>query len=234
MRNPLNFLFLASVCYSALALDLKGRIQWNDVCPDFAQLGRTQVLLDHGKLHGSVMEDGGFTIPGVAPGTYILTVAAHNHAFEKLRVDVLDTDSLPEIRPYFPGTPLSPPPTITLPYPIVLHARQKHDYFVPRESFNLFGMLQNPMMMLTVVVGGMMLLMPYIMKNMDPEVLQDFSQRQARISQMQSSLQSGDLTSGISALMAANEEPKGASSATTTKASAPSGVKNRGGKNKKR
>ncbi|EMD41803.1 hypothetical protein CERSUDRAFT_90379 [Gelatoporia subvermispora B] len=233
MRHSLGFLFIASVCCSAFAFDLRGRIQWNDVCPDFAHLGYTKVELDNGKLHGSVTEDGGFTIPDVPPGTYVMSVAAHDHVFEKLRVDVFESDSLPEVRPYFPGTPLSPPSTITLPYPIVLYARQKNDYFVSRESFNVLGMLQNPMMMLTVVVGGMMLLMPYIMKHMDPETLQDFNQRQARISKMQSSLQSGDISSSLSALMATNDEPKGASSSSARPAP-PSGTKSRAGKGKKR
>ncbi len=36
----------------------------------------------------------------------------------------------------------------------------------------------------------------YIQKNMDPEMLQDFKERQAKISNIQSSLQSGDLKSG--------------------------------------
>ena len=86
---------------------------------------------------------------------------------------------------------------------------------------------------------------------MDPEALQDFEKRQARISNIQSSLQSGDLKSGcvckicttscltycirFSALMAAADEDTSGSAAEKqdTKAS-PSGLKHRGGKNKRR
>lgn len=81
----------------------------------------------------------------------------------QLRVDVFETESLPEVRPYIPGTSLSPPSTVTLPYPILLTPRHKNDYFVERQSFNLMGMFQSPMMLMMLVMGGMMLAMPYIM-----------------------------------------------------------------------
>ena len=89
---------------------------------------------------------------------------------------------------------------------------------------------------------------------MDPEVLQDFEKRQARINNIQSSLQSGDLKSrcvhnsfpgaplrqlqlsSFSALLAAADEDSGAGeqSSSETKA-APSSLKHRGGgKNKRR
>lgn len=136
------------------------------------------------------------------------------HGTPQLRVDVSETDSLPEVRPYFPGTPLSPPAAATLPYPITLIPRHKNDYFVAQESFNVLGMFQNPMMMLMVGAGVMVLVMPYIMvrfvlhvskaagvevmllqKNMDPETLQELNERHARISNIQNSIQNGDFAS---------------------------------------
>ncbi|OBZ79213.1 ER membrane protein complex subunit 7 [Grifola frondosa] len=253
MRVPLALLALTSSCYSALALDLKGRIQWNDLCPGIGDLGQAKVLLDNGKLYGGVTRDGGFVIPDVPAGTYVLSVQTHDYAFEKvragvhfstdiiahkavkLRIDVFEEESLPEVRPYFPGTPLFTPSTVTLPYPIVLAARQKNDYFVPHESFNIVGMFKNPMMMMMLGVGAMALLMPYIMKNMDPEVLEDFKERQARVSTIQSSLQSGDLASSFSALLnGGSEDAKSSSSSPAKQPSNSSGVKHRGGKNKKR
>jgi len=41
--------------------------------------------------------------------------------------------------------------------------REKQNYFIPPESFNLGGMLSNPMMLLMVGGAGMMLAMPYLM-----------------------------------------------------------------------
>ena len=61
------------------------------------------------------------------------------------------------------GTPLLSAASVSLRYPIALTPRHKNNYFKPREAFNLLGMFQNPMMMVMVLTGVMMLGMPYIM-----------------------------------------------------------------------
>jgi ER membrane protein complex subunit 7 len=82
-------------------------------------------------------------------------------SFSKLRLDV--KNSTAEVRLYVPGTPLDPLSPVLLPYPVVLIPRVKSVYFVPPESFSLVAMMSNPMMLLMVLGGGMMLAMPYIM-----------------------------------------------------------------------
>ncbi|KAI0757075.1 hypothetical protein C8Q80DRAFT_76093 [Daedaleopsis nitida] len=234
MRIPLTLLALTSSCFSALALDLKGRIQWNTACPGIGSLGQASVVLDNGKLRGGVTRDGSFVIPEVPAGTYVLSVLAHDHVFENMRVDVLDTETLPEVRPYFLGTPLSPTSPVTLPYPIQLTAQRRHDYFTPRQSFNVIEMFKNPMMMMMLGAGVLVLLMPMMMKNMDPEVMEEFKERQAKMAGVQSALQSGDLASGFSQLLSGgSDEPKAATSGTS-KGSGSSGAKQRTGKNKRR
>ena len=116
--------------------------------------------------------------PGVPNGTYILSLISHDYFFNQvsfylndrfpaltyifqLRLDV--KNSTVEVRLYTPGTPLNPPSPVPLPYPIVLIPREKSVYFVPPETFNLVGMMSNPMMLLMVLGGGMMLAMPYLM-----------------------------------------------------------------------
>lgn len=81
----------------------------------------------------------------------------------QLRVDVKPSDPTPEIRPYVLGTPFNPASSVSLPYPINLVPHSKNAYFIPRESFNLVGMFQNPMMMIMVFTGVLMFAMPYIM-----------------------------------------------------------------------
>lgn len=76
-----------------------------------------------------------------------------------------------EARPYVPGTPLNPPSTVLLSYPVTLAAKEKANYFVPPESFNLTGMLANPMMLLMVFGGALMLAMPYIIVRFSPRYL---------------------------------------------------------------
>lgn len=118
--------------------------------------------------------------PDVPPGIYILSIIAHSHVFDKvrqslvlrhassansvkLRVDVLETDTLPEIHPYVSGTPLSSPAIITLPYPIRLTAIQRLNFYTERQGFNLLEMFKNPMMMMMLFGGVLVFAMPYIM-----------------------------------------------------------------------
>jgi hypothetical protein len=228
-RALLILLALSSVWCSVSGLDIQGKIKWNDVCTKYEDLGPSKVILDDGRLSGSVTKDGSFVIPDVQPGTYLLSVESRDYIFDSFRIDVTPSEPMPEIRPHVLGTPFNPTSPISLSYPINLVPRGKNAYFIARESFNLVGMFQNPMMMIMVFTGVMMFAMPYIMKNMDPEMLEDFKGRQAKMASIQNSMQSGDLKSGISALLAEDEEPK------TSGARAQSTPQNRkGNKNKRR
>ena len=81
------------------------------------------------------------------------------------RIDVVDSLSPPEVRPYLSGTPLSSTANspATIPYPLRVHPRFKNEYFIPKQSFNLMGMLQNPMIMMMGAVGVMAIALPYMM-----------------------------------------------------------------------
>ncbi|KAJ3923018.1 hypothetical protein F5877DRAFT_74747 [Lentinula edodes] len=225
MTLPIIFiLFLGFLYIGSSAIDVKGHVSWNDVCrgkflpssavasltiqyPGYNQLGHSRVVLDNDKHSGGILKDGSFVIPNVPSGTYLLSVISHDYQFEQMRVDVKDSISFEEpvveVRPYVLGTPMSPASTILLPYPIKLSARQRFNYFVPRESFNIMGMLKSPMILMMVFAGALVLGMPYLMKNMDPESLAEFKREQAKMSHAQSALQSGDFKSGLSALMTA-------------------------------
>ncbi|KAJ7666410.1 hypothetical protein B0H17DRAFT_1089690 [Mycena rosella] len=217
---------LVSLGLSAFAVDVTGKLQWNEVCPGIASLGPAKVILDSGKYKGNVLRDGGFSIPDVPVGTYILSVVSHDYVFDQLRVDVLESTF--EIRPYSVGTPLNPASPILLPQ-ISLLPRVQHVYLVPVDSFNILGMLQNPMMLMMVFGGAMVFAMPYLMKNMDPETMKEFKESQAKVSGMQSAIASGDLKAGISALMADDPPPSKALPAS------PAASKNRSNnKNKRR
>ena len=77
----------------------------------------------------------------------------------------MDSLSPPEVRPYVPGTPLSSTANspVTVTYPLSVHPRYKNEYFVPKQSFNIVGMLQSPMIMMMGAVGVMVLALPYMM-----------------------------------------------------------------------
>ncbi|TFY66191.1 hypothetical protein EVG20_g4902 [Dentipellis fragilis] len=232
------FLALLSACTYTLALDVAGFVQWNEHCSGIAELGHARVLLDNADAWGSITRDGRFVIPDVAPGTYLLSVVSHDHHFDqvmspthlhwtilipafffKLRIDVpSEAELVPEVRPYVPGTPMNPASKVKMPHPIKLIPRLRNNYFVPKQSFNLVGMFQNPMMLMMVFAGAMMLGTPYLMKNMDPEMVEEFKHNQAKMANLQSSLQSGDLKSGISAIMGTDESQDAAAATTATPA----------------
>jgi len=231
VQIPLLLLALSCLSSSSYAFALTGKIQWNDECPDIKALRPSKVVLDDGKMKGSILQDGSFAIPDVPVGTYVLSVVSPDYSFDQLRIDVVDPVSAPEVRPYVVGTPLNPPSTALLPSPIALTPRQKHAYFVPHETFNLVAMLSNPMMLMMIFGGAMMLAMPYLMKNMDPEAMEEFKEQHAKVSGFQSAIANGDLKSGLSTIIGADEPSK----AAVPPAHQPSPAsKNRGTKNRKR
>lgn len=77
----------------------------------------------------------------------------------------MDSLSSPEVRPYLSGTPLSSTANshVTIAHPLKIHPRLKNEYFVPKQSFNVMGMLQNPMIMMMGAVGVMVVALPYMM-----------------------------------------------------------------------
>ncbi|EJD04925.1 uncharacterized protein FOMMEDRAFT_81026 [Fomitiporia mediterranea MF3/22] len=177
---------------------LEGRVLWNSVCPGYSSLGHSKVVLDDSRYSGGIRRDGSFSIPDVDEGSYILNVLSHDIMFDSFRVDVHSPgESLPDVRPYVQGTPHNPPSTITLQYPIALTPRQKANYFVEPQSFNALGMLQNPMVLMMLVMGVLVIGLPYLIKNLDPEVAKELNERQSRVSGIQSSIQSGDFRSGF-------------------------------------
>ncbi|TFK40987.1 hypothetical protein BDQ12DRAFT_678698 [Crucibulum laeve] len=190
-----------SCALMAFAVDIAGKVTWNDICPDSRTLHHANVLLDDGKLRGSITRNGTFIIPDVPVGTYVFSVSSHDFVFDNLRIDVRDAEPIPEVRPYVPGTPLDPPSNVLLSYPINVTPRQKHDYFIAPESFNILKMLSNPMMLIMVFGGGMVLAMPYLIKNMDPESLEEFKEQQAKMAGLQNAVRTGDLKSGFTALL---------------------------------
>lgn len=214
---------LAGLTETALAIDLVGHVQWNDLCPNYGTLGATKIILDAGRYSARVTRNGNFSIPDVDPGTYVLSVLSHDYTFDQLRIDISSTSPLPKIKPHIFGTPLLSLSAVSLPYPITLTARGKNNYFKPHESFSLLGMFQNPMMVLMLLTGVMLLGLPYVIKNTDPQTLEEIKGQHAKFTSIQNSIQSGNIKSGVSSLLTGDEETKSAASSPAPVAS--SGVR---------
>ncbi|KAJ3561967.1 hypothetical protein NP233_g9869 [Leucocoprinus birnbaumii] len=152
-RLSLQTLLLSSWLAVVAAFDLTGQVVWNDACPDALSLGRAKVVLDDGRLKGGVMSDGSFNIPNVPIGPHLLSVVSHDHSFDSLRVDV--TNETVHVYPYSLGTPFNPPSTVSLPYPVKLSPKEKLDFYVPPQTFSLYSLLTNPMVLFAI--GGLAL-----------------------------------------------------------------------------
>ncbi|KAF9458189.1 hypothetical protein BDZ94DRAFT_1271251 [Collybia nuda] len=198
--SPLLFILLYSLLVVTPAFELLGKIQLNDFLLDIEGLRNSKIILDNGKMQGRIMHDGNFVIPDVPAGTYILSVSSPDYSFDQYRVDVVDSQTEPEVRSYASGTSLNPPSAVLLAYPIAITPRQKHVYFVPPESFNLVAMFSNPMMLLMVFGGVMMLAMPYLMNNMEHETMNELKEQQARVAGMQGAITNGSSKSGVSTM----------------------------------
>lgn len=204
---------LTSLCiYPILAsgaLDLAGRVQFNEVCPRYEDLRGARVVLNGGGRYSAyVNKEGRFTIPSVDNGTYVLSVIAHGYLFDHYRIDVSETKALPSVHAYIPGTPLSSNVAAPLAYPILLTPRAKNAYFVEREGFNLVAMLQSPMMLLMIGTGALLFLTPYLMSRMDQDSLEELKGKQSKMLAAQSSITNMDISGGLSNLLGNDAENK--------------------------
>ncbi|KAG8817971.1 hypothetical protein FRC17_011017 [Serendipita sp. 399] len=201
---------------------------------DLKSLLATKVVLDDGgSLTSAVTRNGHFHItishftrandessPHVPPGTYILQVLSPQHYFDQLRIDILPSSDLPEVRPYLPGTPLDPPATVTLPYPLLLIPRHHLQFFTPEESFDLMGMLRSPMVIMMAATGLLVFAVPYLMKNLDPDMLKEVQETQQKMAKLQDNM---DLSSGLTNLLTGGTAAEAETSKSGVKAKKQSG-----------
>ncbi len=86
---------------------------------------------------------------------------------EALSAPTLTVPSV-EVRPFPLGTSFSPShPHPILTYPILLTARQRKEYFVPPESFDILPMLKNPMVMMMIFVCITLFILPKAMVSIE-------------------------------------------------------------------
>ncbi|KAG8994019.1 hypothetical protein FRB94_010195 [Tulasnella sp. JGI-2019a] len=165
----------------ARAIDVEGKIVFNDICSDFKKLKAATVVLDNGLYSASVWKSGRFVFHDVEPGSYVLNVLARDYYFDQLRVDVSETtvedastaaatatatatDSAPipstsanpgpviHVRPLPLGTPHNPTPLPPLlAYPITLSPLKTKIYFEEKQEFSLLAMFQGNPMMLIML-----------------------------------------------------------------------------------
>lgn len=170
MTSTLKLLLnIACLCGISVAVNIHGTIK----LPDENLLNSTRITLtgDNTRLGTySTSTDGSFTFYDVQPGVHLLDVQSTTYMFSQVKIQVpeeYNTDeALKCIEYYYPGAPKI---ALDCSSSIQLYAHAKYDYFEPRPKFSIFGLFKNPMMLMMLVSGGLMLLMPKMMEGMDDE-----------------------------------------------------------------
>ena len=133
-------------------------------------------MLNGGTFSAIPRQDGSFKLHAVPAGTYLL--------------EVLDTQSLwPTVR--LEVTPSGKPRAMLshsrqpLPFPLPLEPLvAKPTFFEKREGFQWSSMLANPMVIMMGVTVLIMVVMPKMMQNMDPEQLKEMQSMQGGLADM--------------------------------------------------
>lgn len=62
---------------------------------------------------------------------------------------------------------------VLMPIPLVVQPLQLNNYVVAREEFNMFVFLKNPMVLIGLVMFGLVLLLPKLQPQVNPEEMQE-------------------------------------------------------------
>lgn len=127
----------------------------------------TEVVLNGGEYRTLTQVDGSFVFHDVSPGVYLLDVLSVDFFFSQVKCNLpksLDTIQCLEYK--YPGAPKQ-----NIAYPIKLKAAAKKQYFDQRETVGLHTLFKHPMAFMFLLTAGMVLVMPKLMENMDPDEL---------------------------------------------------------------
>lgn len=108
---------------------------------------------------------GAFSFTGLAAGTYLLEVQDLENVFAPVRVDVSAKEN-GRVRASNADS------GDRAAYPLVLRPEQPAEYFVKRVPYDWTALLKNPMVMMMGFSVFLMVVMPKMMANMDPEELE--------------------------------------------------------------
>ncbi|KAJ3163519.1 hypothetical protein HDU86_000099 [Geranomyces michiganensis] len=156
-------------CFNALVVSalhpVTGSIGINPVMPDLAQLGPAKVTLNGGQYVAYIEDDGSFIFPDVPAGSHILQVSSNMYSFEQVRIDVTPAGVIASLTHTGASWNKQGPPVLV---PLVLQPRGKFDFFVPREGFNFWSLLSNPMLLMSGFSMLLFFFMPKLMSHIPP------------------------------------------------------------------
>jgi hypothetical protein len=141
-------------------------------------LQEVRVVLNRGEYSAIPRQDGSFVIHSLPPGGYHLEVYDTRRTWPTVRVDV-SAKTLGKMRALMTHNRLP------LPFPVEIKPLVANPiFFEKREGFKISAILMNPMALMMGVTLIIMLVMPKMMANMDPEQLKEMQQMQGGLADM--------------------------------------------------
>lgn len=139
-----------------------------------ALLATTEVVLNGGEYRTYTRSDGTFTFHDVKPGIYLLDVLSVDYFFSQVKLNLprsLD-QSIQCLEYRYPGAQKQ-----AIDHPLRLVAAAKKKYFEEREKVGLHILFRNPMMLMLAFTGLIVVIMPKLMENMDPEEMKKMQEQ---------------------------------------------------------
>ncbi|KAF2097451.1 hypothetical protein NA57DRAFT_77708 [Rhizodiscina lignyota] len=143
----------------------------------------THATLDeHGvKLDAPITRANTFVFHNVSSGSYLLSVFCKDYAFENLRIDVTGEEERIEAWQTFRGNEWDNKGESragVVPGQVEVRPVVAKDYYQQRSGFSVLSFLKSPMILMALFSLVMIVGMPKLLENMDPEARAEFDEMQ--------------------------------------------------------
>lgn len=178
---------------------------------DLTEIKDSKVIIDGGRYSSPLDEQGHFHFD-LPSGSFVLQVLSTTFAFDRIRLDVSNDEIIATLT--LPGTSWSKVgPRMRVPLELTPRSRYVHD--VPPPSFSILGLLMNPMILMSVIPLGLLLLLPKLTEGLDPEALKEIQQQRA--AQPQAALEMPDVSQKLANFFSPSTEGNNPSSSAQEK-----------------
>lgn len=141
-------------------------LQHDDIRSIRKTLMQVKILVNYGQYVGYPRKDGTFEIDGLPSDSYVVEVTHPKYIYEPMRVDITSKGKIRARRVNY----IQPSLVQTMEYPLVFRPKNRHNYFVPRETWRIMDLILNPMVIMMVVPLVIIWLLP---KMMTPQEVQN-------------------------------------------------------------
>lgn len=154
-----------------VTMEIEGKI----VIPDGKIAAGYTLALNGEQFMTIALFDGSFSFPAVPSGIYLLEVLAIHEHFSQMKIQVNAAEGTVKVVEYdYPGAVKK-----SASYPLVFTALAPINYFQVRPKISILGfVMANPMMLIMGFSAILLMYMPKMLKNLDPEAMKAYEEAQ--------------------------------------------------------